>query len=163
MRNEERLQKLGVNTVVCERLYHFADSADTAVLYVPLAGYTVKKLLDGQIFNKDIAHGLGVFVARLHQLGIHFRSLHMGNILVMPDGQYGLIDISDMNIYPWPLFCNTRVRNFRHLCRYPEDIQKLGNASWESLLQGCFAASQLGVACESVLRGKLAKAVVCND
>lgn len=163
MRNAERLQKLGVPTVVCKRLYHFANSTDTAVLYVPLAGYTVKKLLEGQLLNQDMAYALGAFVARLHQSGIHFRSLHMGNILVMPDGQYGLIDISDMSIYPWPLFCNTRVRNFRHLCRYPDDIARLGKSCWESLLQGYFTSSQLGAACESTLRGKLAKAVVFND
>lgn len=163
MRNAERLQKLGVPTVVCRQLYHFEDSTDTAVLYIPLAGYTVKKLLEGHLLNQDMAQALGVFIARLHQLGIHFRSLHMGNILVLPDGQYGLIDISDMNIYPWPLFCNTRVRNFRHLCRYPDDIARLGKSCWQSLMQGYFTGSQLGAACESTLRGKLAKAVAFND
>lgn len=163
MRNAERLQKLGVNTVVCKRLYHFANSTDTAVLYVPLAGYTIKKLLGGQLFNEDMARELGVFIARLHQLGIHFRSLHMGNILVMPDGQYGLIDISDMKIYRWPLFCNTRARNFRHLCRYRQDMSALGKTSWESLLEGYFTSSLLGPVCQSALRVKLAKAVAFND
>lgn len=148
MRNAERLQKLGVNTVVCKQLYHFDDSTDSAVLYAPLAGYTLKQLLQAQLLNQDMARALGVFIARLHQLGIHFRSLHMGNILVMPDGQYGLIDISDMNIYPWPLFCNTRVRNFRHLCRYPEDIQRLGKINWESMLEGYFSESNISHNCE---------------
>jgi hypothetical protein len=163
MRNAERLRKLGVSTVACKHLYHFANSTDTAVLYTPLAGYTVKKLVDGHLLNQEMATALGAFIANLHQLGIHFRSLHMGNILVMPDGQYGLIDISDMSIYPWPLFCNTRMRNFRHLCRYPDDIARLGKLCWESLLQGYFASSQLGTTCESMLRSKLAKAVVFND
>jgi hypothetical protein len=163
MRNAERLHKLGVNTVVCKRLYHFSNSTDTAVLYAPLAGYTVKKLLDGHLLNQEMAMALGVFIARLHQLGVHFRSLHMGNILVMPDGQYGLIDISDMSIYPWPLFCNTRVRNFRHLCRYPDDITRLGKLSWESLQEGYFASGQLSVACESKLRSELTKAIAFDD
>ena len=163
MRNAERLQKLGVSTMVCKQLYHFNHSTDTAVLYTPLAGYTVKKLLDGHLLNQEMAMALGVFIARLHQLGIHFRSLHMGNILVMPDGQYGLIDISDMSIYPWPLFCNTRVRNFRHLCRYPDDIKRLGKLSWESMQEGYFASSQLGAACESKLRSELTKAVAFDD
>jgi hypothetical protein len=163
MRNAERLHKLGVNTVVCKRLYHFANSTDTAVLYSPLAGYTVKKLLDGHLLNQEMAMALGVFIARLHQLGIHFRSLHMGNILVMTNGQYGLIDISDMNIYPWPLFCNTRGRNFRHLYRYPDDIKRLGKLSWEGLLEGYFASSQLSAACESKLRDALTKAVAFDD
>lgn len=163
MRNAERLHKLGVSTVACKRLYHFSNSTDTAVLYAPLAGYTVKKLLDGHLLNQEMAMALGVFIARLHQLGVHFRSLHMGNILVMPDGQYGLIDISDMSIYPWPLFCNTRVRNFRHLCRYPDDIKRLGKLSWESLQEGYFVASQLGAACKSKLRSELTKATAFDD
>jgi hypothetical protein len=148
MRNAERLQKLGLNTVTCKRLYHFVNSTDTAVLYVPLAGYTVKKLLDGHLLNQEMAMALGVFIAKLHQKGIHFRSLHMGNIVVMSDGQYGLIDISDMSIYPWPLFCNTRVRNFKHLSRYPDDIHKLGKLSWSSLLFGYFSGTNLSSNCK---------------
>jgi hypothetical protein len=163
MRNAERLQKLGVSTMVCKQLYHFNNSTDTAVLYAPLAGYTVKKLLDGHLLNQEMALALGVFIAKLHQLGIHFRSLHMGNIVVMSDGQYGLIDISDMSIYPWPLFCNTRVRNFRHLSRYPEDIKRLGKLSWQSLQDGYFASAQLGAACESKLRNQLTTAVAFDD
>jgi len=162
-RNAERLHQRGVNTVTCKRLYHLSNSDDTAVLYSPLAGYTVRKLLDGNLLNQDMASALGAFIACLHQSGIHFRSLHMGNILVMPDGQYGLIDISDMSIYPWPLFCNTRVRNFRHLCRYPDDISRLGKLSWESLQEGYFSASQLGSACESTIRRALTTAVSFGD
>jgi hypothetical protein len=163
MRNAERLQKLGVSTMVCKQLYHFNNSTDTAVLYAPLAGYTVKKLLDGHLLNQEMALALGVFIAKLHQLGIHFRSLHTGNIVVMSDGQYGLIDISDMSIYPWPLFCNTRLRNFRHLSRHPEDIKRLGKLSWQSLQDGYFASSQLGAACESKLRNQLTTAVAFDD
>jgi len=162
-RNAERLHQRGVNTVTCKRLYHLSNSDDTAVLYSPLAGYTVRKLLDGNLLNQDMASALGAFIACLHQSGIHFRSLHMGNILVIPDGQYGLIDISDMSIYPWPLFCNTRVRNFRHLCRYPDDISRLGKLSWESLQEGYFSASQLGSACESTIRRALTTAVSFGD
>jgi hypothetical protein len=163
IRNAERLHQLGVSTVQCKRLYHFANSTDTAVLYAPLAGYTVKKLVEADLLNREMATALGMFIARLHQLGIHFRSLHMGNILVMPNGQYGLIDISDMSIYPWPLFCNTRIRNFRHLCRYPDDIKRLGKLSWESLQEGYFASSQLSVACESKLRSELTTAIAFDD
>jgi len=162
-RNAERLHQLGVNTIACKRLYHFPNSSETAVLYSPLAGYTIRKLLDGNLLNQDMASALGAFIARLHQLGIHFRSLHMGNILVMPDGQYGLIDISDMSIYPWPLFCNTRVRNFRHLCRYPDDISRLGKLSWESLQAGYFSSNQLGAACESKIRRALTATVSFGD
>jgi hypothetical protein len=145
--------------VQCKRLYHFANSTDTAVLYAPLAGYTVKKLVEADLLNREMAMALGMFIARLHQLGIHFRSLHMGNILVMPDGQYGLIDISDMSIYPWPLFCNTRIRNFRHLCRYPDDIRKLGQLSWSGVLDGYFSSGNLSSKCKAKIRQYFSDAV----
>ena len=159
IRNAERLHQLGVSTVQCKRLYHFANSTDTAVLYAPLAGYTVKKLVEADLLNREMATALGMFIARLHQLGIHFRSLHMGNILVMPDGQYGLIDISDMSIYPWPLFCNTRIRNFRHLCRYPDDIRKLGQLSWSGVLDGYFSSGNLSSKCKAKIRQYFSDAV----
>lgn len=163
MRNAERLHKLGVNTIVCKQLYHFANSTDTAVLYVPLAGYTVKKLVEANLLNQDMAKALGVFIARLHQLGIHFRSLHMGNILVMPDGQYGLIDISDMSIYSWPLFCNTRLRNFKHLCRYPDDIRKLGKVSWNIIRDGYFLSSNLSSDCTARVNKLFSRTVTFDD
>lgn len=162
-RNAEKLHQLGVNTVVCKRLYHLSSWDETAVLYSPLAGYTARKLLDGNLLNQEMAWALGAFIARLHQSGIHFRSLHMGNILVMPDGQYGLIDIADMSIYPWSLFCNTRVRNFRQLCGYQDDISSLGKLSWESLQEGYFYASKLGAACESKIRRVLTDTVCFDD
>jgi tRNA A-37 threonylcarbamoyl transferase component Bud32 len=156
-RNAERLQKLGVNTVRIQKLYHFKNSTDTAVLYSPLAGSTLKKLLDDNLLNQEMASALGVFVARLHQLGIHFRSLHMGNILITPAGEYGLIDVSDMKIYLWPLFCNTRARNFKHLTRYHDDMVSFGGPAWECLKQGYFANSKLSAECENKLRNELIK------
>jgi len=54
------------------------------------------------------------------------------------------------------------VRNFRHLCRYPDDISSLGKLSWESLQSGYFSASELGGACESKIRRELT-AAVCFD
>lgn len=162
VRNAERLQVLGIHTVSIKQLYHFEHSTNTAVLYSPLVGFTLKKLLDGSLLNQEIVIALGAYVARLHQLGIHFRSLHMGNIVITPAGEYGLIDISDMSIYPWPLFCNTRARNFKHLTRYPEHIVQLGEAAWECFKQGYFSNSQLSVACENKLQNVLGKAVSFN-
>jgi tRNA A-37 threonylcarbamoyl transferase component Bud32 len=158
-RNAERLQALGINTVQIKQLYHFEHSTNTAVLYSPLVGFTLKKLLEGNLLNQEMAFALGGYVAKLHQLGIHFRSLHMGNIVITPEGEYGLIDISDMSIYAWPLFGNTRARNFKHLTRYPDDIIKLGEASWESFKEGYLSNAQLNETCKSKLRDALNKAV----
>lgn len=152
IRNSNRLKRLGVPTLICKQLYHFEDDNSTAVLYSPLAGYPLKKLLEVDLMSLDMAASLGIFIAKLHRLGIHFRSLHMGNIIITPEGDYGLIDVSDMSIYAWPLFCNTRLRNFKHLCRYPNDIVKFGSQAWQRMLEAYVTDSAIGHACASKLQ-----------
>lgn len=125
-RNAARLQTLGIPTVKILKLFHFKNSADTAVLYQPLAGVTLRDLLKQDAITPEICTTLGTFIALLHQKGIYFRSLHFGNILLMPDQQIGLIDIADMNIYWWRLNVSTRIRNFLRIQKYHEDMLKLG-------------------------------------
>ena len=64
---------------------------------------------------------LADFINRLHASGVLFRSLHLGNIVRTPSGDYGLIDVADMAIFMRPLFAWQRTRNFAHLTRYTED------------------------------------------
>lgn len=54
-------------------------------------------------------------VAKLFDHGMIFRSLHTGNVIVMPDGELGLIDFSDMRFYPWSLGRTLRQRGVRKM------------------------------------------------
>ncbi len=67
---------------------------------------------------------------------MYFRSLHLGNVLLMDDGEFGLIDIADMRILPSPLGKELRVRNLRHMQRYPQDRGWLFEEHFEQLLSG---------------------------
>nr|MCH9849032.1 hypothetical protein [Betaproteobacteria bacterium] len=58
-----------------------------------------------------------------------------------------LIDISDMSVYAWPLFCNTRIRSFKRWCKYQDDMNALGKKFWASLQTSYFAESDLSQAC----------------
>ncbi len=142
-RNAKRLQKLAIPTIQVKQLFHFSDSSNTAVLYESLSGETLKELADAGELNEEVCAELGKFIARLHDVGVHFRSLHLGNIVLTPSGKLGLIDISDMSIYPWGLLTNTRIRNFRHLWRYPKDIQMLGGKKWLIIERAYFDNSRL--------------------
>jgi hypothetical protein len=62
--------------------------------------------------------------------------LHFGNVLLCPDGRFGLIDISDMKVFPCPLAVRTRMRNFAHLFRYPDDLSILKDAGIQSFIDG---------------------------
>ncbi|MDE1461923.1 hypothetical protein [Spartinivicinus poritis] len=125
--NANSLKKAGITTVTVIETYKINLPPRSIVRYQPLSGNTVREvarsnldtLKQGQI--KKIAQ----FIAILHNKGIYFRSLHLGNILVTEDGNLGLIDISDMKFYSKPLSVGKRIRNFRHLMRYKNDAKLL--------------------------------------
>jgi len=156
-RNALRLQKSGIPTIHIKQLFHLEAPAETAVLYAPLEGVTLRELLGSRSLTTEEAAMLGKFVAKLHQHGVHFRSLHLGNIVLDTQGRLGLIDIADMSIYPWSLWCGTRVRSFTHLHRYPEQVRELGLATWQVIETSYFDHAALSRECESRLRRHLKK------
>jgi len=56
-------------------------------------------------------------VRQLHERGVYFRSLHLGNVVRTPDGRLGLIDISDVRVHRRPLGRLLRARNLRRMQR----------------------------------------------
>lgn len=89
-----------------------------AVHYQPLAGETLRSLarqgLDAES-EQRLKRQFTEFVIRLHAFGIYFRSLHLGNVILTPSGELGLIDFSDLRIYRWPLGAFTRRRNIQRM------------------------------------------------
>ncbi|MBL8396365.1 MAG: toluene tolerance protein [Candidatus Accumulibacter sp.] len=89
-----------------------------AVHYRPLVGWTLREMRRAGI-AADVEQGLKVaftrFVILLHEKGVYFRSLHLGNVVYTPDGRFGLIDISDARFRPQRLGKNLRQRNLRLL------------------------------------------------
>ncbi len=163
-RNAKRLESLNIPTVSVKKLFYFEDSQHTAVLYEPLPGETLKQYLRNYLLdNEALAQKLGQFMARLHFNGVHFHSLHTGNVVITPQGEVGLIDISDMSMYPWPLFCNTRVRSFKRLCRYSEDIKILGQEFWQGLQHHYFEHSFSSPMCKRKIQNANQKLIHFSD
>lgn len=154
-RNADRLKRLGVPTVDVVQLFHFEESTDTAVLYRPLLGYTLRQLHISGLMDHALLESLGRFVAQLHGDGIYFRSLHFGNVVKTPEGQLGLIDIADLKIYRHSLTNWHRARNFRHLQRYPDDWMSLAMADRKAFADGYFSRAQLSPQAASALRQEL--------
>ncbi len=89
-----------------------------AVHYHPLPGTTLRQLRrDGLAPEREatLRTEFNRFVRRLHDLGIYFRSLHLGNVVLTPDGRLGLIDISDIRVHRRPLSRFWRARNLRRM------------------------------------------------
>ncbi|WP_256574119.1 polymerase [Pseudomonas sp. M30-35] len=137
-RNAERLIALGIPAPVTIELIVVPELGLNGLQYEPVAGVTLRNYW--RELNQDqLAEQLfkfGTFLGRVHKSGIYFRSLHLGNVLSMPDGQYALIDLSDMKIFSRPLSAWQRARNVQHMMRYPEDAYWLANEHLVTLLRG---------------------------
>ena len=96
--------------------------ARDAVQYRPLAGKTLRQMVRQGSASARLRELLFGFIDSLHELGIYFRSLHLGNIVLTPDNRLGLIDIADMTIRDRPLTAYKRQRNIQHLYRDPADL-----------------------------------------
>lgn len=125
-RNAARLAALGVSTIRVNRLYRCPSRARHLVFYEPLAGTGLWDYLAERAENRRILEEFTAFLAELHAKGIYFRSIHFGNVIVLP-GQagFGLIDIADLSFCPAPLPFRLRLGNFRHFLRYREDRKSL--------------------------------------
>ena len=139
--NARRLEQLGVPCPRIIATYRIAALQRDLVHYKPLPGLTLRQLRDGQgQAPDDLLEQLAAFIARLHQAGIYFRSLHLGNILLTPDGDFGLIDFLDLRFKGRPLGRMLVRRNFRHLQRYLER-RKVQGFPWSELMRHYEAAS----------------------
>ena len=121
--NAAELQRLGVPCPQVIQLYQLSHPYRSVVHYAPLMGETLRQLLrrDSNLDQLALFAQLAEFITRLHELGVYFRSLHMGNIVLTPDNQLGLIDISEMRCLGRPLSRRMRDRNYQHLLRYEND------------------------------------------
>jgi tRNA A-37 threonylcarbamoyl transferase component Bud32 len=98
--NAGKLQSLGIDTLLPVALFNIPHRPRWAVRYKPLVGETVRTLLERSLTDPSALPGsriaaLGDYIAQLHEKGIYFRSLHPGNVVLQPDGTFGLIDVLD--------------------------------------------------------------------
>ncbi|OLU16362.1 MULTISPECIES: lipopolysaccharide kinase InaA family protein [unclassified Pseudomonas] len=136
--NARGLLRLGVIAPTVLDVLMISERRLSAVLYQPLPGDTLRNRLRqldaGQ--RPALVRRFGTFLGELHQLGVYFRSLHLGNVLLLPDDSFGLIDLSDMKLESRPLAPWKRRRNLQHILRYAEDIDWLAHQHVDSWLEG---------------------------
>jgi len=131
------LKRRGIPTVEVIGTVRVPSEGKTGVFYRALEGRTVREIAESGELDENLVSRLGGFFAELHSKGIYFRSIHLGNIVLAPDGRFGLIDVSDMRMYHlWPLRRNVRLRNFSHLFRYREDLSSLVAVGETAFVEG---------------------------
>lgn len=133
--NAEKLQALGIATPhISEQGWLDHETAVSFCLYQPLPGTSIDKLFlhERQQFM-ELLPELARFIRELHAKGIYFRSLHLGNILLLPEGGFGLIDFLDLRIKNRPLGSFLIKRNLRHLHGYLKR-SRIEDFPWRELL-----------------------------
>ena len=124
----DNTRALDAKGIACPKIiavYRIAAIERDAVHYAPLPGKTLRQLIKQDQGTESLRGHFGQFVAKLHAHGVYFRSLHLGNVVLTPDNQLGLIDIADLRCQSRPLSRQQRIRNFQHMLRYDNDRQWL--------------------------------------
>lgn len=122
--NIEALKSRGIACPTVIGVYRVAAIQRDLVHYRPLLGKTLRQF-DDPVERIALRARFGAFVAELHNKGIYFRSLHLGNVILGSDGALGLIDIADLSASGRSLSKRKRIRNFRHIFRYAADQEWL--------------------------------------
>ncbi len=140
--NAKALAKLGIPVPDILRIVRIPSISRDAVHYAPLAGTTLRELVRAGLDPAQEAalkEAFTRFVIGLHDNGVYFRSLHIGNVVCTPEGRLGLIDFSDLRIHPWSLGRYLRERNMRRMASIKEEADWL---DLESIVAGKLRAAE---------------------
>ena len=158
MRNAQKLAALQIPTVEVVDLAWCAAVRRHLVTYHPLPGDTLRQVLRCQTVDvrPQLLRMLAGFIAQLHEKGVYFRSVHFGNIIVLPDRNgLGLIDVADLVVRRRALSSSERLRNFRHLLRYAEDAGFLREFGWAAFVDCYLEVDSLATVARESLRKDL--------
>jgi hypothetical protein len=150
--NALQLHKKGIITIRCEQLRYDRQRKRHLITYPLLPGTTLRNRITEVGNSDDYLDKLATYLVTLHAKGILFRSIHLGNILVLENGDYGLIDVADMAIQQRPLGLLKRARNFRHLLHDRTDRERLSNYGYGRFLDHYEAAAGISGYRRTLLR-----------
>lgn len=123
--NSVSLRQLGFHTVKVDKVLKVPHIGRDLVIYQALVGQVLREVFQETSDAKKLIDEFINYIIELHNKGVYFRSLHFANILALPQGGFGLIDVSDMKISRSPLMTFKRVRNFKAMLRHRQDKQFL--------------------------------------
>ena len=132
--NAERLAVLGVSSVKIDEYGRIQGTMTYYVKYQKLPGYDIRHLLQTGT-SIELLTDVATFISCLHQKGIFFRGIHLGNVIRQPDSQLALIDIAPMKFKPDTLAMSYRRRNLQHLLSNVEDRSWFIKFGIENFLQ----------------------------
>ncbi|MEN9362257.1 MAG: hypothetical protein RL095_3792 [Verrucomicrobiota bacterium] len=143
--NARRLAMLDIPSVDVSAVLRIPSQKRDAVVYPLLPGTALRSVLDAASpeERKALLLRLADFCAHLHQLGVHFRSLHLGNVLLTPDQRFALIDIADLRCRRFSLGPLARIRNLGALLRLKSDRDYIEEAGMRLFIDRYLASASM--------------------
>lgn len=119
-RNAKRLAARGVIAPQVDHVAFFPENYYYWLRYQKLEGVDCREYLTNH--SVEFLRTFAYFLAELHDKGIFFRGIHLGNVLYqVTTQQFCLIDFTDCHFSRHPLSRAKRLRNLKHLLNYPDD------------------------------------------
>ena len=164
LRNSRRLRRMGFICVEVDEIFYCHAIRRYGLVYRRLDGTPLDELLvSADARARELFADYATFIAMLHARRIYFRSLHPGNILLLPGGGFGLIDVADMR-FPWlPLSTAKRRRNLRHAFRSEEFKLALRQLPAEVFVSAYLDAAGLDVSQRENLQRQLLGDIAALD
>lgn len=134
--NATKLARRGVNVPKILDHAKLENSRVHIVTYQSLPGTSIRELLHNSPQNVDIP-SLCRYYLELHEKGIYYRTIHLGNIIQLPNHQgFGLIDFTDVYFSKKPLSLKRRASNISVPVRkrYIQDVQAIEQAGYPNLI-----------------------------
>lgn len=113
-----KLIKRDIPAPVVKEIIYCEDIPVHMVIYDRLEGVDVRELCGST--GVGCLSQLPGYLAHLHDLGVYFRAIHLGNILIYGD-VISLVDISDLSVANSSLGIFKRARNLAHLFNSEDD------------------------------------------
>jgi len=155
-RNGRALHRLGIRAPLAKALYRFSPKRMHIVLYNRLEGEGLREAARN---NPEHLAGTGAFLAMLHANGVHFRGIHLGNVLTSAEG-LALVDVADLNIRSAPLLPTTRARNIAHILNHPDDAEALTQFGRQRLVHDYLTNASLPQWAERVFQWQLRHSLI---
>ena len=121
----QKLTDLDIPTVRDARLYWVPFMKLHMVHYQPLEGKELRNFFAHNGYHSQIVSKWIGFLASLHEKGVYFRGINFNNIILQPDGEFGLIDVDSVRVFNHSLSTDFRARNFKPPLSYSEDQKVL--------------------------------------
>ncbi|MGB1581756.1 MAG: hypothetical protein ACPHER_09650 [Nevskiales bacterium] len=139
--NCRRLNERGIPAPVIQERFRIRETGEHVLIYPLLPGLSLDKVAkQGELPVEELA---GLY-ARLHQAGVLFRSIHLGNVLQLDDGRLGLIDVTDCWFFSRPLGSRFRAQNIGYAWEYRGDHVHFTDAVRRQMLEVYLDEANLG-------------------